>query len=141
MHKRLRVLIADDHEQCRWVIAKLLKTSFAIAGAVDNGRELVQAAVSLLPDVIVSDISMPLMTGTQAMTELRCRGHAIPFVLVSSDVSGAEQYVSEGAMGFVAKVDMGRELATAVTSVYSGECYVSRSAATAVPPEQKAFSN
>jgi DNA-binding NarL/FixJ family response regulator len=108
----------------------LLKLSFDLVDAVANGRQLVNAAMSLRPDVIVSDISMPLMSGNQAMKELKFRGYTIPFVLISSDASGADDYIKDGAIAFVAKIDMGSELAPAVASAYSGELYVSQSAGT-----------
>lgn len=126
--KRLRVLIADDHPQCRWAVARLLGLRFDIVAAVANGRQLVETVLSLQPDVIISDISMPLLAGNQALAELKSKRIAIPFVLISSDTSGADEYVREGAMAFVAKMDMGRELMSAVASAYSGEVYVSRSA-------------
>src|SRR5689334_23208383 len=105
MSKKLRVLIADDHEQCRWVVAKMLNLSFDLVGAVGNGRELVYAAMALQPDVIVSDVSMPLMSGDQAMKELKFRGYTTPFVLISADVCGADDYIKDGAIAFVAKID------------------------------------
>jgi DNA-binding NarL/FixJ family response regulator len=141
MPRKLRILIADDHQQCRWMVTKLLSLKFDLVGAVANGRELVDAATSLRPDVIVSDISMPLMAGNQAMRHLKSDGYAIPFVLISSDACRADDYIREGAMGFVAKVDMGFDLVTAVHSVCSGQRYVSRSAMTGVVPEDKSLGN
>jgi hypothetical protein len=64
------------------------------------------------------------------MKELKFRGYTIPFVLISSDASGADDYIKDGAIAFVAKIDMGSELAPAVASAYSGELYVSQSAGT-----------
>jgi len=126
MNAKLRVLIADDHEQCRWAIARLLHTEFDVVGAVDNGRKLVDVAMSLQPDVIVSDVSMPFLTGIQAMEELYRKGYEIPFVLVSTANSEAEDYIKVGAMAFVNKVDMGHDLVTAVSSVVLREASVSR---------------
>jgi DNA-binding NarL/FixJ family response regulator len=128
MSKNLRVLIADDHEQCRWLTARLLSLNVDVVGAKSDGRQLVDAAVALRPDVIVSDISMPVMTGVRAMIELKGTGYDIPFVLISSDATGVDAYLEQGAIAFVAKVDMGSELVPAVASAYSGHCYVSRSA-------------
>jgi DNA-binding NarL/FixJ family response regulator len=134
MYKKLRVLIADDHEECRWAVARVLRFDFEVVGAVSDGGQLVDAAVSLLPDVIVSDVRMPVMAGNRAMDELRFKGYKIPFVLISADHFGAEDYIREGAMAFVAKVDMGHALAAAVSSVYVGQAYISRSAARDRPP-------
>jgi CheY-like chemotaxis protein len=128
MSAKLRVLVADDHEQCRWAMAHLLCVECDVVAAVADGRKLVDAAMSLVPDVIVSDISMPLLTGIQAMDELYERGYEIPFVLVSTANSGTEDYIKRGAMAFVNKVDMGHDLVIAVFSASLGQVCVSRSA-------------
>jgi DNA-binding NarL/FixJ family response regulator len=124
---KLRVLVADDHELSRWAIARLLSIKFDVVGAVADGRKLVDAATILLPDVIVSDVSMPLLSGPQAMEELKRKGHKIPFVLVSVDPSSAEEYVLRGAVAFVEKVDLGRDLVPAVCSAALGKADVSDS--------------
>lgn len=121
MSARQRVLVADDHEQSRQAIVKLLRAEFDVVAAVDDGRKLVDAVVSLLPDAIVSDVSMPLLTGIQAMQELSRKGYEIPFVLVSTANFEAEDHIKVGAMAFVNKVDMGRDLVTAVFSVLLGQ--------------------
>ncbi|HSS99957.1 MAG TPA: response regulator transcription factor [Terriglobales bacterium] len=128
MNAKLRVLVADDHEQCRWTMANVLSTECDVVASVDDGRKLVDAAMSLLPDVIVSDISMPLLTGTEAMEELHRKGYKIPFVLVTAANSGAEDYIKRGAMAFVTKVDIGHDLMIAVFSAALGQVCVSRSA-------------
>ena len=128
MNAKLRVLVADDHEQCRWTMANLLCTECDVVASVADGRKLVDAAMSLLPDVIVSDISMPLLTGTEAMEELHQKGYEIPFVLVTTANSGAEDYIKRGAMAFVNKIDMGHDLMIAVFSAALGQVCVSRSA-------------
>lgn len=117
---KLRVLVADDHELSRWAIARLLSIKFDVVGAVANGRKLVDAATILLPDIIVSDVSMPLLSGPQAMEELKRKGHEIPFVLVSVDPSCAEEYIRRGAAAFVEKIDIGRDLVPAVYSAAFG---------------------
>jgi len=128
MGAKVRVLIADDHEQCRWAMAHLLCSECDVVGAVADGRKLVDAAISLMPDVIVSDISMPLLSGIQAMEEIAKRGYQIPFVLVSTANCGAGDYIKRGAMAFVSKVDMGHDLLVAVFSASLGQVCVSRSA-------------
>jgi DNA-binding NarL/FixJ family response regulator len=128
MSAKLRILIADDHEQCRWAMAHLLCVECDVVAAVSDGRKLVDAAMSLLPDVIVSDISMPLLTGIQAMEELHAKGYEIPFVLVTTANVGAADYIKRGAMAFVNKVDMGHDLMIAVFSAALGQVCFSRSA-------------
>jgi two-component system, NarL family, response regulator YdfI len=67
----LRVLIPDDHEHARWTVSGLLSPKCMVADAAANGRQLVDATTALHPAVIVSDICMPLVTGREAMRELR----------------------------------------------------------------------
>ena len=74
MKSKLRILIAEDNHQMREFMIGLLKTEFEVVGAVPTGRELVSRALELLPDVIVSDTSMPMMGGVTAMNELRSAG-------------------------------------------------------------------
>jgi len=84
---------------------------------VPDGKSLVEAALALAPDVIVSDVSMPQMNGLQSMRELRAKGHDIPFVLVSIDSRGSEEFIRQGAAAFVDKMDIQDELLFAVRSV------------------------
>jgi DNA-binding NarL/FixJ family response regulator len=99
-----------------------------IAGAVTNGRQLVDAATALRPDVIVSDVSMPLVTGPDAMRELRARRLEIPFVLIGTNSVAAAELIREGAVAFVDKIDIGYELELAVFAASIGQVYFSRSA-------------
>lgn len=123
---RLRVLIADDHEEIRRMVTRLLSSKFEIAGSVADGQELIDSATELHPDVIVSDIHMPLTTGLQAMRELRSMGLDIPFVLISASLADAAEYIDEGATGFVDKIDIGFELVAAVRAASNGQAYFSR---------------
>jgi CheY-like chemotaxis protein len=124
---RLRVLIADDHEHARWAVSCLLSPKCVIVGSVADGRQLVDAATALHPDIIVSDVCMPLATGPEAMRELRARGLDIPFVLMSTDSVGAAEHIGEGAIAFVDKIDIGYELEPAVLAASIGKVYLSRS--------------
>ncbi len=118
--RKLRVLVADDHAQARWAMAYLLQPECEVVGAVADGAQLVNAAISLRPDVIVSDVSMPSLTGPQAMDQLKRKGSNIPFVLVSADPSAKNEFLEQGAGAFVAKIDMGRELIATVFTLASG---------------------
>ena len=124
---RMQVLIADDYEDARWLALRLLSKEFAIASAVADGKQLIDAALALRPDVIVSDVSMPLITGTQAMQRLKTKGMDIPFVLMSLNSINAEDYIQAGALAFVDKLDIGYELVPAVRAASIGQIYFSRS--------------
>ena len=66
-----RLLIADDHQIFAEGLKRLLSADFDIAGAVQDGRELVAAAEKLRPDVIVADISMPMLNGIEAVMQIK----------------------------------------------------------------------
>jgi DNA-binding NarL/FixJ family response regulator len=116
VHK-LRVLIADDHEAMRRLLVSILSTQCTVVSAVADGKSLVEAALALAPDVIVSDVSMPQMNGPQSMKELKVKGYDIPFVLVSIDSQGSEEFIRQGAAAFVDKMDIQDELLFTVRSV------------------------
>jgi DNA-binding NarL/FixJ family response regulator len=127
MHK-LRILVADDHGDVRWAIIRFLSEEFHVVGSAADGRSLVDAAITLVPDVIVSDFSMPLLNGPEAMDELRATGLDIPFVFVSADATRVEECIEAGGMGFVQKTDIGHELTRAVGAANRREVYLSRGA-------------
>lgn len=124
--RKPRVLIADDHERLRSAIVQMLKNDFKIVGVAGDGEELVELAISVNPDVIVTDIFMPLLSGPEALKELSARGYDIPYVLVSMDPFGADACIREGASAIVDKLDIANELAPAVHSAALGQIYVAR---------------
>lgn len=125
---RLRVLIAEDNEQMRRQLSLLLRREFSVIASVSDGKQLVDTALSLRPDVIVSDISMPAMTGPEAMAALYADAHKIPFVFVSASSRDVDDILDKGALGFVHKIDVGAELSIAVRMAASGRVYVSHNA-------------
>jgi len=68
---KVRILLADDHPQFLEIVERLLGPTFEIVGIVGDGRALFEAGLNLKPDVIVTDISMPVMNGIEAVDELR----------------------------------------------------------------------
>jgi DNA-binding NarL/FixJ family response regulator len=125
--RKLRVLIAEDDEQMRKLLVRLLSFDFEVVGSVPDGQELVKTAVSLAPDVIVSDVAMSGLTGPEAMDLLQAGGHRLTFVLISANFRHVDEYLSKGAMALVHKIDIGGELSTAIRMAAMGQTYVSRS--------------
>jgi DNA-binding NarL/FixJ family response regulator len=119
---RLRVMIAEDHEDVLKAMIRVLGRKFDIIGTAKNGRDLVDKAVLLHPDVIVSDILMPHFSGLQAMQELTARGCGIPFLFVSS----SPELIEPGTCSIIDKIDAASELVPAVEAVASGKRYISR---------------
>ena len=124
---RLRVLVAEDHNDSRERIVELLNPVFEIVAVVSNGRELVDAAVALEPDVIVSDLVMPSLSGTGALAMLRAAGYTFPFVLQTTASRNAQAWLDMGAICVVDKLDLPFDLVTAVRSAAAGKVFLSRS--------------
>lgn len=123
---RLRVLVADDNDQLRGQIVELLHPVFEIVAVVSTGRGLVDAAVALEPDVIVSDLVMPSLSGTEALAKLRAAGYRIPFVLQTATGGNAQAWLDLGALCIVDKIDLPSDLVTAVRSAAAGQVFLSR---------------
>ena len=124
---KLRVLIAEDREELRATIIELVRAEFTVVGAVDDGQQLVENA-SLKPDIIVTDIDMPLLDGFSAMRILRAKGIEAPFVFITSmAVEGLTSGVEDHPVAFIHKADLMSELKSALHAVALGVSYLSRS--------------
>jgi DNA-binding NarL/FixJ family response regulator len=124
---RKRLLLADDHAEMLEELRTLLEPDYEIVGAVENGQKLVEAAKSLKPDLIVSDISMPVMTGFEAVAKIRESGIStrIIFLTVQSSSAYLKKARALGADGYVLKVYTNEQLPTAISSVLTGTRYFS----------------
>ncbi len=98
---RPRVLLADDHALIVGAFEKLLAEECEVVGTATNGRELMDAAVSLKPDVIVLDISMPLLNGLDAGRQIKhhVRETRLIFVTMNEDAGLAAEAFKAGASG------------------------------------------
>lgn len=124
---RSRVLVADDHRIVAEGLRGILEPTYELVGIVENGRELVDQALVLQPDVIVADITMPLLNGLDAMALLQrqdCRSKFV-FLTMHKDVTYAAKALRQGAMGYVLKHSASEELLKALKAVFAGEKYVS----------------
>src|SRR3989304_381459 len=99
--KRPRVLLADDHKMVAEGIRSLLEPEFEVAGIVEDGRALVAAAKELWPDVIVADISMPLLNGIEAAEQLKKVDPRVKIVFLTMhpDVTYATRAFEAGGSG------------------------------------------
>ncbi len=124
----MRILLADDHPQLLERVTALLRSSFDIVGIAHDGEELVEEALKLDPDVIVADITMPVLTGIEAAHRLHESGSRAKFVFltVHTDDEFVRACMAEGALGYVVKSHMGADLIPAINAAFSGESYVSR---------------
>lgn len=106
------------------MIVSILQRHFSVVHVVACGSALVDTVRALAPDVIVSDISMP-MSGVEAMRTLRAGGCQTPFVLVSAGAIDGLELINLGALAVLDKVDMVDELVPAVKSAAEGFSYLS----------------
>jgi len=128
---RARVLIADDHPFVREGLLNLLRHKFEVVGAVADGHLLVDAAIELRPDVIVTDISMPGLSGIEAFERLKAAGSEAKVIVLTlhTDAELAAKLIRLGVSGFVMKLLAAGELVGAIEQVLLGHSYVSPSLA------------
>ncbi len=124
--KKPRLLLADDHTLVLEGLKRILEEEFELVGAADNGRDALQMAVELKPDVILLDISMPLLNGIDVARQLTKTTQAVKIIFVT--MHSDSDYVSEafraGASGYLLKRSAASELVTAVHEVMKGRFYV-----------------
>lgn len=125
--RKPRVLLADDHKIVLDGLRGLLAAEFDLAGAVTNGLELVEKAKDLQPDVIVADISMPLLNGIDALVRLKEQDPAVKVILLTMhpDVTYLSRALEAGAAGYVLKHSASDELITALRHALRGEVFIS----------------
>ncbi|SHM46405.1 response regulator [Roseibium suaedae] len=126
---KIRVLLADDHELVRdGIRARLEKTTtLQVVGEATNGREAVEKVEALKPDVVLMDVSMPVMNGLDAAREIQRRFPATGILVLS--IYDNPEYVrgvmQAGARGYILKDISASEMITAITSVANGGYYFS----------------
>jgi DNA-binding NarL/FixJ family response regulator len=126
MSQRIRVLLADDHKIVLDGLKSMLEPRFELAGTVEDGRALVSAAQHLQPDVIVVDISMPLLNGIEAVRQIKKfdKHVKVVFLTMHPDVTYAIRAFEAGASGYVLKHSASSELLTAIQEAMKGRTYV-----------------
>jgi DNA-binding NarL/FixJ family response regulator len=120
--KRVRILLADDNQRLLHMTHELLQAEFEVVAMVSDGRELVAAASRLRPDVIVTDISMPAMSGIEAVRLIRSVMPEIKFVFFTMhDANGYRREArSMGAAGYVLKSSPREELSRTIRDATEG---------------------
>jgi len=126
---KVTILLADDHAVLRHGVIRLLESAddLEVIGEADNGREAIARARELKPDVVVLDISMPLMNGIAAMREILKSAPATRILVLSmhTDERFAHQALGAGARGYVEKGAELSELLDAIRAVAAGSVYLS----------------
>ena len=125
--RRPTVLLADDHVVFTDGIDRILRDRFDVVGTVRDGSSLVEAASRLHPDVIVSDISMPTLSGLEGLRQLKANriDSRVIFLTMHADAKLAAEAFRLDAKGFVLKQSSGDELVKAIEAVLEGHKYMS----------------
>ena len=125
---KIRVLLVDDHRLFRSGVRAMLKDAarYDIVGEASNGREAVELAEKLLPDLILMDIAMPMLNGIEATRQIsrKAPGARILIISMHSDPAYVQQALSAGAAGFVLKDAAFVEMLTAIETVTAGRTYL-----------------
>ena len=122
---RPRVFLADDYPHWLMAATTLLAPHFDVVGTAVDGRQLVSEALRLEPDVIVADITMPLLTGIDAVRRLRKLGSRarVVFLTIHAEEELLMACRAEGALGYVLKTKMKAHLVPAISAALAGEFY------------------
>jgi len=123
---KITVLLADDHPGFPHLVEGVLEPVFDIVGVVSNGRLLVDMAMKLAPDVVVTDISMPILNGIDAALQLKNSGCAskVVFLSIHSDPDFVQACLAVGAFGYILKSRMAAELEHAIQEALAGRIFV-----------------
>lgn len=124
---KARILLADDHLIVLEGEKTVLAERFEIVGAVSDGRSLLEAALYLKPDLVVLDVSMPLLSGIEAAFRIKANlpEAKLLFFTMHSEISYLQAAFEAGAAGYVLKSAGNKELLSAVQQVLEGRIYVS----------------
>ncbi|MGH9900432.1 MAG: response regulator [Pyrinomonadaceae bacterium] len=124
--KRARILLADDHTIILEAFKKLIEPEFEVVGTVADGRALLKAAEELRPDLVMLDVSMPVLNGLEAGRRLKKMLPAVKLVYLTmnQDRDVAAEAVRAGAAGFLLKNSAASELLTALRACLRGGSYI-----------------
>jgi DNA-binding NarL/FixJ family response regulator len=124
--KQPRVLLADDHALMLDGFSNLLRPRYAVVGTVEDGKALVEAAVRLSPDLIILDITMPILNGIDAAREIRKRLPQVKllFVTMHTGPTYLQAALEAGANGYALKSSGRNEILAAVEKVLAGSRYI-----------------
>lgn len=124
--KRLRILLAEDHVITAEGLQSILEDDFDLVSTVEDGRAMIEMAKKLSPDLIIADISMPLLNGLEALRQLRREGVSakVVFLTMHAEVPLTREAFRAGASGYLLKQSASKELIAAVHEVSKGGRYI-----------------
>lgn len=124
--KRVRILLADDHTLFCCLLRDLLEPEYEVVGSVSDGRELLKAAVSLSPDIVIADIGMPSLNGLDAGRRLKRASPKVKliYLTMNNNVEYAREALQAGASAFVLKNSLSSEVLQAIRDALRGVSYI-----------------
>ena len=124
---RARILLADDHKGMRERVVRVLEGDFDMVDSVADGQAFLDAAAELNPDLCLLDISMPIVNGIEAATQLRKRGSKskIVFLSIHEDPDFVRAAYDAGASAYVIKRRLASDLLQAVREALAGRTFTS----------------
>ena len=131
MNAKLRILIAEDHRTVREGIKLLVnaQNDMQVVGEANDGEMVLELAASLQPDIVLMDISMPVLNGLRATEHLHERHPDVKILVLTRHTDDAylRQVIAAGANGYVLKQSAPSELINAIRTVSSGNSYLDAS--------------
>lgn len=123
---KLRILLADDHLLVLEGFRRILEGQYELVGSVEDGRALLNTAKELQPDIVILDISMPLLNGIDAAAQLKkiCPSTKIIIVTMHADTEYVRSAFEAGAMAYVLKRSAADELEQAIRMAVTGHSYI-----------------
>jgi DNA-binding NarL/FixJ family response regulator len=126
---RIRVVLADDYAAVLARVRGILGEEFEVVATAENGADAVSAVLRLDPDVLVIDLSMPVLNGLQAAFQLKdigCRARIV-FLTIHEDPDFVRAALAAGASGYITKARLSTDLVPAIREVLLGHTYLSAS--------------
>ena len=123
--KRPRLIIADDDQTMQYVMRRLVEAEYEVVGVVRDGRGVIEAVKQQEPDIVLLDISMPVLSGIAVARELVKSNTKVKIIFVTThaDPTYAEEAFRLGAHGYVVKEALPVELPQAIRAVLEGHVF------------------
>ena len=124
---KLKLLVVEDHPDMRARVVSLLQRDFDVVGSVASGTAAVEAENKLKPDILILDVSLPILDGVQVAKYLKAQGckAKIVFMTASGDADQMNACLDAGGDAYVWKTMMGSDLSYAIKEVLAGRTFVS----------------
>ena len=123
----IRIVVADDNADMLELLKEILEPEFEVIATVRDGRDLLEAVKIFTPDIVITDISMPEMSGIEATRKIAEENLKAKIIIltVHTDRKIVDEGISAGASGYVFKLAAFRELAPAIYEIMQGNVYIS----------------